>query len=329
MSSPRNLYPDTTVLVTCRCVHRSYRLVPTAIVKRIVDYCFAVVSTRYRDAWGMEFYEFEFLSTHYHLLANNGCGKITDFLQDLNALIARQLNALRGTSGDFFERKPPGIQTVLGEEKLLAHCVYVLENAVAAGIVSKTRHWKGSNSLRLEYGKGRRIPKPRVGLWSKNARHRHRKSSRRSGRAAFADRSQLPDVAVLKLDRPPVLPELSDLELRAEIRRRLRVREAEIALERRGRPVLGVKAARKIDWRTVPKSGEDLFGRQPTFSTETVAQRRAMKRLRRRFLREHKEALDLWNAGERDVVFPSGTVRMRLRHKVATEPIPLDLLLAG
>lgn len=54
-----------------------------------------------------------------------------------------------------------------------------------------------------------------------------------------------------------------------------------------------------------------------------------MKRLRRTFLREYPVALQRWNAGERDVVFPAGTVRMRLRHNALSEPIPLDLLLAA
>ena len=65
------------------------------------------------------------------------------------------------------------------------------------------------------------------------------------------------------------------------------------------------------------------------FSTQTRAQRSGMKRLRRRFLRDYRLALARWNAGERDVVFPPGTVRMRLRHKVMTEPVPLELLLGA
>jgi hypothetical protein len=80
--------------------------VPTPVVRRIVDFCFAHVSSRYREESGMEFYEFEFLSTHYHLVANNGTGCIKDFLQDVNALIDRELNAVRGTSGGFFDRAP-------------------------------------------------------------------------------------------------------------------------------------------------------------------------------------------------------------------------------
>jgi hypothetical protein len=84
-------------------------------------------------------------------------------------------------------------------------------------------------------------------------------------------------------------------------------------------------AARKIHWSTVPRRGEELFGLNPTLSTETDEQRVAMKILRVEFLRTHEVALQRWNAGERDVVFPAGTVRMRLRHKVKTEPIPVLL----
>jgi hypothetical protein len=321
MSEPRNLYPNTTVYATCRCVHRSYRLVPTDVVRRVVDYCFAIVSTRYRKKCGMQFYEFEFLSTHYHLVASNAGGRITDFLQDLNALIARELNAVRGRSGAFFDRQP-GIQTVLGEEKVFEHCVYTLANAVSAGIVRSTKQWKGSNSRRLEYAKEYVGARPRVGLWSKKVQHKHRRSSQRSGRAAFADRCTLPETAILVLDRPPIMPELSDAELRARIRGALEVREQEVAKQRAGKPVLGMKAVLKIHWSTVPRDGEELFGLNPTLSTDTLEQRIAIKVLRKEFIREHEEALARWNAGERNVVFPAGTVRMRLRHKVATEPIP-------
>lgn len=328
MSNPRNLYPDTTLYVTVRCVHRSYRLVPKKRVNRIVEYAFAVVSSRYREKWSMEFYEFEFLSTHYHVVLFDRFGRVSDFIQDLNALIARVLNAIRGAGGKFFA-DGPGIQTVLGEEKVLEHCIYTLANAVAAGIVHKTAHWKGLNSLRMSYGKRYVIAKPRIGLWSKKKMHRHRLSSQRSGRAAFADRSTTPDTAVLMLDRPRILRELSDEELRKRIRDGLTRREAKIRVERVGKPVLGMKAARDIHWSTVPAKGEELFGRQPTFSTQTPQQRSGMKRLRRRFLRDYRLALARWNAGERDVVFPPGTVRMRLRHNVRTEPVPLDLLLAA
>ena len=276
----------------------------------------------------MEFYEFEFLSTHYHIVLYDRFGRVSDFIKDFDAVVAREVNAIRGTSGAFFDGEP-GIQTVLGDEKVLEHCIYTLANAVAAGIVHKTAHWKGFNSLRMPYGKQYTIGKPRIGIWSKKQRHKGRRSSQRSDRAAFADRSNMPETAVLMLDRPRILPELSDEELRAEIRESLAIREDKIRVERAGKPVLGMSAARKVHWSTVPVKGEELFGRQPTFSTQAHGQRSAMKRLRRRFLRDYRLALARWNAGERDVVFPAGTVRMRLRHNVLTEPVPLDLLQAA
>ena len=328
MSRPRNLYPDTTLYITVRCVHRSYRLVPKGNVRRVIEYAFAVMSSRYREKWGMEFYEFEFLSTHYHLVLYDRFGRVTDFLQEFNAIVARELNAIRGTSGKFFE-DGPGIQTVLGNERVLEHCVYTLANAVAAGIVHKTAHWKGFNSLRMEYGQPRVVTKPHIGIWSKKKQHKHRRSSRRSGRAAYASRSKMAETAVLMLDRPRIAPELSDIELRAKVRGDLAKREGEIRAKRAGKPVLGMKVAATIVWSTVPRKGEELFGRNPTFSTETLEQRRGMKKVRRRFLVDYRLALARWNAGERDVVFPAGTVRMRLRHNALTEPIPLDLLLAA
>ena len=43
------------------------------------------------------------------------------------AIVARELNAVRGTSGAFFARDP-GIQTVLGDERVFEHCIYTLAN---------------------------------------------------------------------------------------------------------------------------------------------------------------------------------------------------------
>lgn len=86
----------------------------------------------------MKFFEFEFLSNHYHLLAYDRTGKITDFLRELNSTIARELNAIRGEKGKFFV-DDPGIQTVLGGERIFEHSIYTLANAVAAGLVHKPR----------------------------------------------------------------------------------------------------------------------------------------------------------------------------------------------
>ncbi len=328
MTMPRNLYPDTTLYVTCRAVHRSYRLVPTPVVRKVCKFCFAVVSSKYRKKFAMEFYEFEFLSTHYHIVLYDRFGKVSDFLQELNSMIAKELNAVRGTSGKFFADEP-GIQTVRGDERVFKASIYTLANAVAAGLVHKTSRWKGLNSLKMEYGKPYPVERPNIGLWSKQRKHAKRRSSRRSGRARFAGRTKTPKVAIMMIDRPRIRRGLSDTQLRAQIRESLKAREAEIREERGGKKALGMANVLKIPWRTVPREGETLFDRNPTFATETVEERKAMKQERRRFLADYRSCLERWNRGERDVVFPAGTVRMRLRHNALTEPIPLDLLLAA
>ncbi|MEM6290965.1 MAG: hypothetical protein AAGA54_06850 [Myxococcota bacterium] len=109
-------------------------------MRKVCKYCYAVVSSKYREAFGMEFFEFEFLSTHYHLLLHDHLGKVSDFLQELNSMIAKALNAVRGASGKFFADEP-GIQTVRGAERVFNASIYTLANAVAAGLVRARRHW--------------------------------------------------------------------------------------------------------------------------------------------------------------------------------------------
>ncbi len=48
ISSPRDLYPDTTLYITVRRVHRGYHLVPENRVNRVIESAFAVMSSRYR-----------------------------------------------------------------------------------------------------------------------------------------------------------------------------------------------------------------------------------------------------------------------------------------
>ena len=56
------------------------------------------------------------------------------------------------------------------------------------------------------------VAKRRVGLWRKMVHHTHRESSQDPRRSAFVDQSKLPDTEVLKLDRPAIMPALSDAE---------------------------------------------------------------------------------------------------------------------
>ncbi len=127
---------------------------------------------------------------------------------------------------------------------------------------------------------------------------------------------------MLRLDRPPFLLELTDGELRTSVVEKRRRLEAEAARLRAGRRVLGMRAARKIHWSTLP-NGEEMFGRNPTFAAEDRATRRLLGRMRKAFLNAYAAALALFKAGERDVAFPEGTVMMRHRFGVRVAPYGL------
>jgi REP element-mobilizing transposase RayT len=309
--------------VTVRGVNRSFRFVPKRQVRRAIDYALSVVLERYRDEGKLCLHEFEFMSNHYHLLGTDKVGCLSDFIRDLNSLLSRELNAIRGILGTNVEKNPNLVQ-VVGAERIVEHAVYTLANPVRAFLVEKARHWKGTSSLRMEYGVPVVVEKPRIGLWAGKLAHAQRPASRRSKRAEHAGRSKLPAKATLVIDRPPIMLHLSDAELRAEVRERLARAEREIADERRRRGirVLGWTRVVACHYLSLPGKTEELFTRTPGFSASSSWEREALAALQRKFRELYRIAIDLFRAGQRDAPFPEGTWLMRRRYGVRCVPIP-------
>ncbi|RMG99733.1 MAG: transposase, partial [Deltaproteobacteria bacterium] len=126
--------------------------------------------------------------------------------------------------------------------------------------------------------------------------------------------------AELVIERPPVLPELSDAQVRAKVLRRLKTRERAFAAERRrrGRTVLGARKASRVSYLSVPKR-EEMFVRNPTFSGLMDEARRAMAAAVTAFRRAYRAASRSFREGVRDVVFPAGTWLYRVRYQACCE----------
>ena len=321
MTPPRLITQGAVQYVTVRCVNRSFRFVPKGQVRRAIHYCLACTLQTYRDKGLIRVHEFIFMSNHYHLLLTDLGACVSDFIRDLNSLLSRQLNALRGINGANVEE--PGIVTVVSDERIVDHAVYTLANPVRAFLVAKARHWKSVSSLRLEYGQGVAVEKPRLGLWKRQIDHANRPASKRSKRAEYAGRSILPDVAQIVLDRPPVLPHLSDDELRAMIRDQLAAREGEIAAERKrlGIAVLGWANVVAQFFLAIPGRTEEMFHRNPHFSASHVWERVAMAAIVKKFRDAYAACRERFLAGDREVAFPEGTYFMRRRWRVAVEQL--------
>ncbi len=320
MTPPRQIHPGQFCFVTVRAVNRCYRFAPTSRVLDIIWYCFARTLEKYRGR--IAAHEFLWMSNHYHLVLTDLDGCLPRFMEELNSLLARALNALHGTFGTAIE-KGYSLVAVTGENKLLEHCVYTLANPCSAHLVKRSRHWKGVSSRSLEYGTKIEIKRPTSGLWGGPCRHVDREPSRTSKRARYGGRSKLPETVELVLTRPAIMPELSDAELRRHIRELLIEREQAATRHRkeRGIQVMGWAAARRVDVRSCPRA-EERFCTIPSYSADTKAARVSAWQRRREFLERYYSALSRFLGGDRKVEFPAGTWLMRVRYRARCCPMP-------
>jgi REP element-mobilizing transposase RayT len=307
--------------VTVRAVNRSFRFVPKRKIREALRYCLAAVLEEYRSRGDIELYEFQFMSNHFHLLGKDVSGCVPNFMTELNSLISRQLNAIRGISGRNIEQGY-GLVRLVGAQRIANSAVYTLANPVAAFLVARARHWRSVSSLNMEYGVPVAVEQPKTGLWAGKCEHASRQASQRSKRAEYAGRSKLPAVALLVLDRPPIMREKTDSELREHIRTELAKREQEIEQQRLqlGRKVLGWSRVQQVHFLAIPGS-EELFARNPTVAASTVAERIVLIKIRRAFLDAYARAREAYRAGDRDAAFPIGTWKMARWHHARCVPL--------
>jgi putative transposase len=321
VTPPRQIFSGQLCFVTVRAVNRCYRFAPTRQALEIIWYCLARTLDKYRGC--IDVHEFLWMSNHYHLVLTDRGGRLPRFMEELNSLLARALNALYGLQGTTIE-KGYNLVEVATNGKLVEHCVYTLANPCRANLVERCHQWHGVSSRRLEYGVGITVNRPKHGLWGGPCRHVQRAKSQASKRASYGGRSKLPEQVTLLLTRPPIMSELSDGQLRSHIRERLHERERTIVDDRRSRKlrVIGWAASSKVSVRAAPKRTEERFGRVPSYSADTNEARISAWTRRRAFLERYYDALRRFVAGEWAIVFPAGTWLMRVRFGVACCPWP-------
>lgn len=321
VTPPRQIHPGQLCFVTVRAVNRSYRFAPTRRTLEIIWYCFALTIAKYRGR--IAAHEFLWMSNHYHMVLTDQTGCLPRFMEELNSLLARALNALHGTSGTVIE-KGYNLVVVETEDKLIEHCIYTLANPCSAHLVKRCHHWKGVSSQAMEYGAAITIKRPDCGLWGGRCRHVDRRVSQESKRAKYGGRSKSPEQVELVLMRPPSMLELSDAALRSHIRAQLEQREQVLIKDLRSRrtSVKGWDAVVKVNPRTAPSRAEARFGTVPSYSAGTTNARVAAWGRRLAFLESYYDALQRFVLGERTAEFPAGTWLMKVRFGVRCCPLP-------
>lgn len=299
-----------------RCVCRTFRLVPTKQVLKIVEYCLAKVAS---DT-GVQLHTFTFMSNHFHLLLTDVRGVLPTFMQSLDNLISRNLNALRGRSGSNFERGYNSTP-ILDIESAIGKAAYALANPVAAHLVSRARGWKGVTSARMSFGQTRTVSRPRAGIWREAPRDgaKKRKRKRARGRKRRSGRCTSPEHVELSLEPfPQSLTSRDPASVMEEIREQVQQREraAELVRLQANFSVMGMSRVAQQAWWDFPGRSEDMFTHVERVAGRDRSKVATAKQRSREFESEYEDALEKVRKGERPV-FPAGTWLMVQRYGYA------------
>jgi REP element-mobilizing transposase RayT len=285
--------PGTCYLVTRRCSERRLFLRPSRTTNEVFHYVLAVAARRY----GVLVHAFCVLSNHCHLVLTDRDGCLPAFMQYLDSLVARAVNASLGrfegfwaTDGSYSAVEP------LDPGDILAKTAYVLANPVAAGLVHRGAEWPG--------------------LWTAPDQIGITTLTARRPKVFFDPKSYLPESVELELTTPPGFP--SAAEFRSQLADALRDLEEkhQRELAAAGGRFLGVARVLAQDPLASPASGEPRFELKPR-----IAGRDKWKRIEgifrlKSFLREYRQAWIARRAGAANVLFPAGTYLLRILHGV-------------
>jgi putative transposase len=280
-------------MVTRRCSERRFFLRPSRLTSEIFLYVLSLAARRY----GALVHAFCVLSNHCHLIVTDRNGCLPAFMQYLDSLVARAVNASLGrfegfwaTDGSYSAVEP------LDTGDIVAKTAYALANPVAAGLVRRGADWPG--------------------LWTSPDQIGSAKLLARRPKVFFDPKSYLPETVELELTAPPAFASAEEFRsaLALELRHLEEKHHQEFASQ--GRRFLGVARVLAQNPFARPPAGEPRFELKPR-----IAARDKWKRIEgifslKSFLLDYRHAWNARRSGAADQVFPAGTYLLRILHGV-------------
>ncbi|HVY49265.1 MAG TPA: transposase [Minicystis sp.] len=298
MSSPRQITPGATYLVSRRVLLRQFLLRPSAEINGIFVYCLAYAASRTE----VEIHGFCAMSNHWHGVVTDPKARLPEFLQMFHRLVAVAVNASLGRVENVWACEPTSVVRLESADDVLDKLAYMAANPVAAGLVSSPAEWPGAMTTGL-------------GNVLTATRPKH----------FFSARGRMPATVTLVCTLPKMLDTLG-LDV---ARRRLRtlvqayVRRARMVMRAQRRPFAGAASVRSAPITTSAASPEPMRQLKPSIASKDRERRIEALRRIRAFRYDYRIALDRWRNGDRGVRFPSGTYRMRVLHGVCCGPPPI------
>jgi putative transposase len=292
MTSPRQVLPGTTYLVTRRCSQRQFLLRPIKPTNAVLGFVLAVAARRF----GVEVHAYCVMSNHYHMVLTDPRARLPAFCQYLDSLVARAMNSILGRRESFWSPSSFSAVTLVGPRDILGKVAYTLANPVTAGLVRRGQLWPG--------------------LWSAPARIGGEAIEFRRPPQFFraAGVRALPERAPLILSVPPGFASRSHFTLALEqaLGKLESVAASKMAGE--GRPTLPDSGATVLVNVPGRLHLEGLGGLRPRIACRDRWKRiEALRRLKS-FLLAYRVALRRWRLKDQGVIFPAGTYLMRVSH---------------
>jgi putative transposase len=289
MTAPRQVLPGTTYLITRRCSERRFFLRPSTVTNAIFLYVLAVAARLHR----IEVHVVCVLSNHYHLLVTDPEARLPAFMQYLDSLVARAVNASLGRWEGFWSADASySAVSQADPEDIVRKAAYVLANPVAAGLVRTARQWPG--------------------LWT--APEQLGTATLEAVRPDVFFSANMPERVELALTTPPGFS--SAAAFQALVAAALSELEREKQRELGAGGFLGASRVRLQNPSAWPASGAPHRALNPRIAARDNWKRiEAISRLTD-FLSAYRSAWKRRRDGIRDVIFPAGTYQLRVEHGV-------------
>ena len=287
---PRRHIPDSTYLVTRRCLEGVYRLVPDGKVNAILLYCLLYASQKH----GIKLHGFCFMSNHFHLVLTAPKTQLGEFMHWLDLCTSKCLNCLYGRRGTIWEPGTYSSQELHRKEDIVSKLAYVACNPVQAALVKRPGQWPGNISLPRHFLEGYDFTATRPKVFFRQAE------------------DGLPRSVSLALTVPRAFR--SRGEFRSLLEEAIRRRSGDIHCDllRTKRKYVG-KTKLRMDPNHRPGNPSIKRDRQPYIACEDRVLRKELIEEYQLFWSEHRRARRLFREGKRGVLFPHGTYWWRVQ----------------
>jgi putative transposase len=293
-------------MITRRTVCRFFLLRPDEErrAQRLFLYLLAVAA----ETHGVRVHAFIQMSTHYHLVVTDERGVLPDFMRDLNRWLAHTFKCLRGGwEGALWDSQQCSVVDLETNDAVLKETAYVVCNGAEAGIEPRPEDHPGAVSAPSDIGRREIVVSRPPNPW-------------------LVSDGRWPPVARLRYALPPgLVAEHGESGARRAIMTACERRAAELARDRaaQGRGYQGAEAAMRLS-PTTRATSVSPPGRQrrPTHAVgpnrRDALRRKAVER--RDWLASYARCWERWRSGDRDVVWPAHTWKMRVVHRQPCAP---------